>query len=318
MTSVPTAIDLRHIRYFLAVSEELHFGRAAERLHLTQPPLSHAIRKLEEELGVRLLERTSRSVTLTDAGRVFAQEARKMLAAVHDAVEEARRAGGVGTKLRIGCVPALPIEQLFEYVEALRGREPQLSIQVAHLFALEQVKRLRAGELDLAIVFDPVEDQALEKEPLFAGEVLAAFLRLDHRLAANQVIGPDDLREERLVTGPSRINPAVYEQTLTRFTEAGYSFQSIEEAEGATWRDLLFAVASGQGISFAPASLEDESLMDRMVARRDLDPPLRGPATLIAWRGDAPPGLRMILGTAREVARELRVSSAAGQAIDSG
>ena len=110
----------------------------------------------------------------------------------------------------------------------------------------------------------------------------------------------------------------MYEQTLTRFMEAGYSFQSVEEAEGATWRDLLFAVASGQGITFAPASLEDESLMDIMVVRRDLDPPLRGPATLLAWRGDALPGLRMILGTAREVARQLRASSAPGEAIDSG
>ena len=145
ITSVSTTIDLRHLRYFLAVSEELHFGRAARRLHLTQPPLSHAIRRLEEELGVRLLDRTSRSVALTDAGRVFADEGRKMLAAFQRAVEEARRAGGVGTTVRIGCVPALPIERLLAYIEALRDREPDVSIRVAHLLTLEQEKRLRAA-----------------------------------------------------------------------------------------------------------------------------------------------------------------------------
>src|SRR5436309_15812072 len=99
------AIELRHLRYFLAVFEELHFGRAAERLHMAQPPLSQAIRRLEEELGVQLLQRTSRVVTATEAGRVFADEARKVFAALDHAVLEARRAGGLGAALRIGCIP---------------------------------------------------------------------------------------------------------------------------------------------------------------------------------------------------------------------
>jgi DNA-binding transcriptional LysR family regulator len=86
-------VELRHLRYFLAVFEELHFGRAAARLHMAQPPLSQAIRKLEEELGVQLLQRTSRVVRATDAGRVFAEEARKVFACLDRAVSEARRAG---------------------------------------------------------------------------------------------------------------------------------------------------------------------------------------------------------------------------------
>jgi len=94
------AIELRHLRYFLAVSEELHFGRAAQRLHIAQPPLSQAIRKLEQELGVSLLRRTSRVVTQTEAGRIFAEEARNVLASFDRALAEARKAGGVGTIAR--------------------------------------------------------------------------------------------------------------------------------------------------------------------------------------------------------------------------
>src|ERR1700693_6400818 len=97
------AIELRHLRYFVAVSEDLHFRGAAERLHIAQPPLSQAIRKLEDELGVSLLRRTSRVVTLTEAGAVFAEQARSVLAGLDLAVAEARRAGGAGSTLPIGC-----------------------------------------------------------------------------------------------------------------------------------------------------------------------------------------------------------------------
>jgi DNA-binding transcriptional LysR family regulator len=267
---------------------------------------------LEHELGVRLFDRTSRSVALTDAGRVLADEGRKMLAGFQRAVEETRRAGGVGTTLRIGCVPALAVERLLEYIAALRDRQPDVSIQVSHQFTLEQVKRLHAGELDLAIMFDPGEDAELEKEPLFAGEILAAYMRFDHPLAAKRVISPNDVSQETLVTGPSSTNPTIYEQTLTRFGEAGYHFLGVVEAGGATWPDILVAVASGDGIAFAPASLQQGHEADKTVVRRELSPQLQMPAAFVAWRADAPSGLRGFFETAREVARNLWAPNAAG------
>jgi DNA-binding transcriptional LysR family regulator len=196
------AIELRHLRYFLAVSEELHFGRAAQRLHIAQPPLSQAIRKLEHELGVSLLRRTSRVVTQTEAGRVFAEEARNVLASFDRALAEARKAGGVGTKLRIGCAVDLAIEQLLRFLTALHETEPALEAHVTHLPASEQVARLRQGDLDLGIFFLAEEYDDLEMSPVFSGEHLAVFLPRDHRLAARKVLGPSDLAGETLVTFP--------------------------------------------------------------------------------------------------------------------
>ena len=121
MAPPPLTIGLRHLRYFLAVMEELHFGRAADRLRIAQPPLSQAILKLESELGVQLLHRTTRVVVPTEAGHVLAREASKTLASFDVAVAEARRAGGGGATLRIGCVPQLPMRGSTASWRAARG-----------------------------------------------------------------------------------------------------------------------------------------------------------------------------------------------------
>src|SRR2546421_518408 len=117
-------VEVRHLRYFLAVSEELHFRRAAERLHIAQPPLSQAIQKLEAALGVRLLERTSRAVAPTAAGLVFAEEARKVLASLERGVAKTRGAANGQVQPRVGCVTHLPMDHLQRLLAALRRRKP--------------------------------------------------------------------------------------------------------------------------------------------------------------------------------------------------
>ena len=280
--SAHPAIELRHLRYFLAVSEELHFGRAAQRLHIAQPPLSQAIRKLEHELGVSLLRRTSRVVTQTEAGRVFAEEARNVLAAFDRALAEARKAGGVGTKLRIGCAVNLAIERLLRFLTALHETEPALEAHVTHLAASEQVERLRRGELDLGIFFYAEEYDDLELSPLFAGEHLAVYLPRDHRLAAREVLGPSDLADETLVTFPREANPALHDHLLTSWGAAGYRFSSVEEAGGLNARDLMVAVAERSGVAFWP-SLDEGGETSTIVMSRVLDPPLTMPDTVVAW-----------------------------------
>ena len=276
------AIELRHLRYFLAVSDELHFGRAAQRLHIAQPPLSQAIRKLEHELGVSLLRRTSRVVTQTEAGRVFAEEARNVLAAFDRAVAEARKAGGVGTKLRIGCALNLAIERLLRFLTALHEIEPALEAHVTHLAAPQQVERLRRGDLDLGIFFYAEEYDDLEMSPLFAGEHMAVYLPRDHRLGAREVLGPSDLAGETLITFPREANPALHDHLLTSFGAAGYRFSSVEEAGGVNTRDLMVAVAERSGVTFWP-SVGEGGETSTIVMARELDPPLTMPDTVVAW-----------------------------------
>jgi DNA-binding transcriptional LysR family regulator len=303
------AIEFRHLRYFLAVSEELHFGRAARKLHISQPPLSQAIRKLEAELGVQLFERTSRVVKLTEAGRVFAEEARKVLGDVELAVHAARGATGAGYMLRIGCVPHLPIERLVAFLEALQEHSPSDRPQVTHVTSGEQVARLRSGELDVGIFNDEGEEEGLVEEPLFPGEPLVAFLAPDHPLTGHAVLGPAELAQEILVVFPQAASVAPHERWLALLERGGYRFAGVRDAGGPAPRDLLLAVAGGLGVMLAPASLAEVSDAGALVARRELDPPVMLASMVVAWRADPPARLRETLAVVRDIARGLRAAA---------
>jgi DNA-binding transcriptional LysR family regulator len=308
-TSAPTSIDLRHLRYFLAVIEELHFGRAAERVHISQPPLSQAIRKLEDALGAQLLHRTSRAVTPTEAGLVFAEEARKILASLELAVAETRRAAGSGASLRIGCTPHLPIDLVRRFLAALNERDERSRPEVEHLLALEQLRRLRGGELDLGIFHHAADYDEIEVEPIFAGEPLAAFLPPGHPLGRRKTVAPDDLSDEVLVMFPRTANPALHDRMLALIEAGGYRFRDVREATGANPRDVLLAVTSGVGVALKPASLEQADEAGTLVTRRRLDSAVSMPDAVLAWRANPPHGLQTVLADVREVARELHRAS---------
>jgi DNA-binding transcriptional LysR family regulator len=298
------AIELRHLRYFLTVSEELHFRRAAERLHIAQPPLSHAIRRLEEELGVRLLERTSRTVTLTEAGRVFTEEARKVLACLDVAVAEARRAGGVGSTLRIGCTPFLPIERLLGFLDALHEREPQVRPEVTHLVAVEQIRRIERGDLDLGLFPGVGRHPKLQSVPVYPGEALAAYLRPDHPLAAEPVLGPEHLENESLVVFDRTLNPALWDLLREQLSQGGFRFVSMKES-GTTPREWILAVAAGAGIALLANSALEVADAGTIVVRRPIKPVVRLPDIVLAWRTRPPTQLRTLLEDVRALAVDL-------------
>ncbi len=298
-------LELRLLRYFLAVAEEGHFGRAAERVHISQPPLSQAIRKLEGQLGVELFRRGGGGVELTEAGATFAEEARKVLAGVDVAVAEARRAGGAESALRIGAAAHIPIEPLHRFVAGLRRRRPIVDVDVTRLPSLEQKRRLRDGRLDLGIFPETDDQQGIKVEPLLPDEPLAAFLARDHPLAGNEVVTPGDLFAERILVFESA-NPALWKACRARFEEAGYRFNVVDDVSGSSdGRDGLLAASTGRGVVFLPASLVEVTQAGSLVAQRDLDPPVSMPRTVVGWRARPSPRVSHLVGAVREVAREL-------------
>jgi DNA-binding transcriptional LysR family regulator len=297
-------VELRLLRYFLILSEELHFGRAATRLHMSQPPLSKAIRKLEDQLGVDLFVRGNRGVALTDAGRALSEEARKVLAGVDLAVAEARRAGGAGSRLRIGSTLHIPIERLHRFLTALQDRDLLSDSEVMRVAPVEQIRGLRTGHLDLGIFPDPGRLEGIETEPLLPGEPLAAYMALAHPLAKKDAVGPEDLNVATIVDF-GRTNDALWKRSLALLENAGYRFGSLRDGVGySDGRDALLAVAGGTEVALLPASILDSDQADWIAARR-LDPPVLMSDTVVAWRANPPRHLRRIIAGAREVAREL-------------
>ena len=306
MPSDQIHINLRQLRYFLAVYDEMHFGRAARRLQMAQPPLSQAIRRLEDELGVPLLHRSSRAVTATDAGLVFAAEARKVLATLDVAVSEARRAEAKDVGLQIGCVPHVPLECLHRFVSAIRERAPFARPRVQHLSAAEQLARLEQGGLDLIIVDDVVDDQCnLPMLPLFRGEPIGAVVPVGHHLAGTPALTPDDLASEQLVMFPRRANPALHDGLLVTFKSCGYRFRRVLSATGPSRRDMMLAVAQEDGVALLPASTQDVVHSSTVVVFRPLTEAVFMPDTVLVWRAGPPARLVESLPAIREIAGKL-------------
>jgi DNA-binding transcriptional LysR family regulator len=303
MESCPPAIDLRHLRYFLAVADELHFGRAAARLGISQPPLSRAIRKLEDELGIELLLRSNRRVALTDAGSAFAEHARAVVTSFDLAVAEGRRAGGVTDALRIGAHPTLSLERLQLFIAALTARGLQRP-RVSHLFMHEQTPRLATGELDLGIFFDGGGLADLEAEPLVVGGPAVVFLAPGHPLASRSVLGPDDLGGEVFLIFPRAANPPLYDWWLAAVEDAGYRFREVRETGSPNPKDLLVEVAAGTGIMLGEASFI-AAVDSNSVVGRPLGAEVRLPDLVVAWRADPPRHLQPLLPAVREAARDL-------------
>ena len=265
--------------------------------------MSQAIRKLEDELGVKLLNRTSRVVTPTAAGLAFADEARRVLDAFDHAVSEARHAGGAENVLRIGCIPFLPIHRLLAFLEAAREALPEWQTEVTHMGTLDQLAAIRAGALDVGMFHYAEEYEGFEQVPIFPGEPLVAYLPPDDQLAEETVITPAQLADRTLVMFAREIHPKLHDWLRELFASAGYEFRDVHLTGGRdSVRDLLVAVAAGKGVNIAPLSIKEVSQAGDIVVRRPIEPPLRAPDTVVALPADPPQRLDDAIAGIRAVA----------------
>lgn len=249
------AVELRHIRYFVAVAEECHFGRAAARLHIAQPPLSQQIRQLERELGVTLLTRSTRKVELTPAGECYLQRARAILASIDDAGEEAGRvaAGELG-RLAIGFTGSATYELLPWLARVLRRELPGIELDLrGEMLTPDQVAALLDRSLDLGFLRPPVRHTDVEVRVL-RREPLIAVLPETHPLAGRSHVRLADLRDEPFITYPSHHRSVVYEAVLDACQRAGFSPRGTEEVRETS--TLVSFVAAGLGVALVPASVQ--------------------------------------------------------------
>jgi DNA-binding transcriptional LysR family regulator len=284
-------MELRHLRYFVAVAEELHFRRAAERLHMSQPPLSQQIRRLEEEVGATLLVRNQRRVELTAAGTAYLARAREILLAVEDAAREARRVqrGEVG-RLAVGFVGSALYSVVPELLRAFRDRHPDVGLRLHELGTTEQLRRLDDGRLDIGFIRAPGSRAGLSIETVLREPVVAALPDV-HPLARGGEVRVQDLAGQPLVL-MTRAGAPGLRAALGPVTD-GLGEDAIVQ-EVAEMQTLIGLVAAGVGMSFVPESVR--ALARAGVVYR----PLAGEAPTVAlsaaWRtGDDSPVLAAFL-----------------------
>ncbi len=246
-------IELRHLRYFIAVAEELHFGHAAARLNISQPPLSQQIQILEQQIGARLLARTNRSVSLTPAGRQFLADSRQILSQVDDAVGRAARLHqGETGDLRIGFTSSAPfITAVSDTLSSFRQRYPDVHIQTREINTREQIAPLNEGNLDLGLMRNTLLPDTLAWQVILR-EPLLAMIHRDHPLAAKVGVSLAELAREPFVFFDPHVGTGLYDDILgllRRYNLTPSITQEVGEA-----MTIIGLVAAGLGVSILPAS----------------------------------------------------------------
>jgi DNA-binding transcriptional LysR family regulator len=305
-------MELRHLRYFIAVAEELHFRRAAERLHIAQPAVSEQVRKLEDELGVRLFDRSQRNVSLTDAGTVLLTEARQVLRQAEAARLAARNARErPGIVLRIGYVPSSLPASIPRALQGVATAMPHLETTIEPGTGLELVEAVRAGKLDAAVVSLPAPTAGLRVTALGDQRAVAVF-PVSHPQAVSPQVRLEQIAPMRIVVLPRDADRPFYDAVIAACRGAGISPTLVEMPDGQI-EQVLLAVASGAGMALLPECVSERYAAAgvRFVPLSDGGPVL---ATAIVSRRDTEhiPTVAVIRAVSR--ARGLRPTTAADTA----
>ncbi|MEM1254214.1 MAG: LysR substrate-binding domain-containing protein [Cyanobacteria bacterium P01_H01_bin.21] len=293
-------MELRHLHYFIAVAEELHFSRAAKRLCISQPPLSQQIRSLENELGVKLFERTKRQVQLTEAGKTFLERSYLVLEQLEQAISVTQQIGrGEVGQLAIGFVDTAMYTLLPEILRIFRAQFPAVQLQLHELTTAQQIQALHQKRVDIGIVRSTINEPGLSVE-CFLTESLVLALPESHPLSAQTQVSLSTLADELFILFPVKLGPVFYEQIIHSCQQAGFRPKVAQEA--VQMQTIVGLVAAGIGIAIVPACLKDFHRSG--VIYRPLQEQIPKTGLYLAWRQhDSSPVISAFLNLARKTAQ---------------
>jgi DNA-binding transcriptional LysR family regulator len=300
-------VELRHIEAFIAVAEELNFRRAAERLHIAQPPLSQQIKRLEREVGVTLLNRTTRQVSLTPAGEAFLREARRAVLAAHAAPRAAREvAAGKSGVVRLGFSGPTSYEVLVLLTKMYRERRPNVRLDVVGpVYGGELIERLGRDEIDAGLVRLPVPGSGIAVQEI-TRHSMAVVLPADHPLAGHAQVGLPEVRHDPVISLLSNRGAALVTLIHSAFLAYGFSPNIVQEAPDT--HTIMSLVGAGAGIGFVPASAGHIKLPGVVLVPVPDIPPI---PLALAWReDDINPALRALIDLLPAVSAECRNTDA--------
>ncbi|WP_027721130.1 LysR family transcriptional regulator [Maridesulfovibrio zosterae] len=275
-------MELRQLRYFVAVAEELHFGRAARRVHIAQPPFSQQIKSLEEEIGARLLERNSRKVWLTNEGRYFYRQAVSILEQAQEAASTvARMSKGEYGNIKVGFTETAMDSLLPEAVRSFSSKYPGVSVQFSQFGTSNQLENIRSGKLDLG--FSTIFHYAMEElssVKLFSKKHILAVPE-DHIFTQKDSVSLEEIAQENLIMFPRAGQPDLHDAIMKMFTSKGFSPAISQEISGLSGASAL--IASGMGVTFLP---ENSHITRKGIALVPLQDDFPSMDIFMVWKSD--------------------------------
>jgi DNA-binding transcriptional LysR family regulator len=286
-------MEIRHLRYFCVLAEQLHFTKAALLLNVAQPALSHQIKQLEEELGTQLVERTNRRVRLTAAGEVFLARAVRILAQIDQAARETARVGqGDAGSLVIGVVSTAVCSLLPELLRTFRRVAPNISVDIREMEPGEQVEALRKETIDIGLLFLSIEDPALDSV-VVSRERLILALPTGHRAAGQERVSLRDLGEETFLIPRQQSVPGFHELVLDTLRSSGVASPRLQPTR--LLQTAVFLVSGQLGVALVPESFR-QHLRVRGCVYRDMAGGARHADLIGLWRrNNVPPALRRFI-----------------------
>ncbi|AOJ65265.1 LysR family transcriptional regulator [Burkholderia ubonensis] len=291
-------MELRQLRYFIAVAEEMNITRAAERLHMTQPPLSRQLQAIEDEIGLPLFERGARPLKLTEAGRVFYAQAKRLVDQADELGPLTRRLAQMSERIVIGFVPSTLYGALPDVIRAFRETRPDVELSLIEMFTLEQLGALKGGRIDVGFGRLRFDDDQLVREALIEEKLIAA-LPAGHPLAdPDRPLALADVANETLIVYPSTPRPSFADQQLSALRDGGLAPAGVHEVREL--QTALGLVAAEVGVSLVPESVEGVRVKG-VVYRRLPEPVATSPIIMSRRVHDESPATAAFCAIAREM-----------------